>query len=105
MNRHKNVEFCSVGALAIHMVHRFHIEGEMKPNFEDRSSWYNIPIIRINDGAITYQTQRNYVLNTFDHFGITCRKKTHLGRDVAVSVGTKAGLSENSMKRHGNFHF
>lgn len=27
INRHKNVEFCTVSALAIHLVHRFHVEG------------------------------------------------------------------------------
>lgn len=100
--RHKNVAWCSISALAIHFVDRYHIQGEEAPDFADRSSWYNIPIIRRKDGSITYTEQRNNTLEAFANYNINCSKKTHLGRDIAVSVCTKAELSENSMKRHGN---
>lgn len=76
----------------------------MPPNFSDRTSWYNTPLIRRNDGGIKYTEQRRNALDAFAHFNLNCSKKTHLGRDIAVSVCTQAGLSESSMKRHGKYN-
>jgi hypothetical protein len=85
----------------MHFVHRYHVQGEMRPDFADRSSWYNIPLIRRTDGALSYTNQRDSVLEALNNYDINCSKKTHLGRDVSVTVCTQAGLPENSMKRHG----
>ena len=101
MDRHKHVEYCTISALAIHLVHRFHIKGEEAPDFTNRESWYNSPLLKMDDSHITYTEQRNAVMKAMMELDISCTKKTHLGRDIAVAVGSKAGLSENSMKRHG----
>jgi hypothetical protein len=78
----------------------------MSPDFSKRNEWYDIPVIKnLNGEEMTYKDQRKKVLNSFENFDILCSKKTHLGRDIAVLVGTNAGVSENSMKRHGNYHF
>jgi len=82
-------------------VHRYHIEAELKPDFKLRQSWYNTPFIKMNGGHLTYGTQRQSIIDAFENFDLNCSKKTHLGRDVAVAVGAKAGLSESSMKRQG----
>jgi hypothetical protein len=57
----------------------------------------------VNGGPVSYGTQRKAVLEALENFEKVCSKKTHLGRDVGVAVGAKAGLSESCMKRHGTF--
>lgn len=57
--RHKQVELCSVGALALYLFSRFHFENEGFPDFSERKNWYETVVFKGKNQktAITYQAQ------------------------------------------------
>jgi hypothetical protein len=82
--RHKNVELCPVGALALYLFSRFHIAGEPFPNMSSRTSWYNIPLLRgSGNNAITYQQQLRGIKECYQNLNNLSSKKTHSMRDVS----------------------
>src|SRR5437016_59232 len=47
--RHKKPLLCTMGALAQYFFHRWHIAGEMPPNFQRREDWYDIVLLAGKD--------------------------------------------------------
>jgi len=46
--RHKNVNVCTVGAVALYLFYRFEIEKEDPPNTLDNSSWYDTYFMKVD---------------------------------------------------------
>ena len=101
LHRHKDVNFCSVGALSLHLVERYHVIKERRPNLMERSEWYNTPILESNE--LSYTQQRDSVMDAFDKFNVDCSKKTHLGRDRGTADCSHGGVPKESMERQGFF--
>jgi hypothetical protein len=57
--RHRDVEVCAVGALAIYLFWRFHVVGEAFPDLRDRRSWHDIHVLDGKDPKkeISYSPQ------------------------------------------------
>jgi hypothetical protein len=82
--RNKDVRVCVLGALAIYMFQRFHIDGETFPDFrEDPPVWYKICLVKEQkrNESISYDTRYRSVKKALSSVGINkTSRKTHSGR-------------------------
>jgi hypothetical protein len=60
--RHKDVELCSLNAVAQYLFWRWHIAGEQPPSFKSRSQWYRLKLLVAGDDPtqmLSYTAQYN----------------------------------------------
>ncbi|TMC16492.1 MAG: hypothetical protein E6J34_19965 [Chloroflexi bacterium] len=104
--RHKDVERCAVGALALYLFIRFHIQNEPWPPFHDREQWYKTKLLakeRSPYESLTYQAH-NSVLNTaFTAAKCLYLKGTHVGRKEGCKLADMMDVPDAQMRRLGRW--
>ncbi|KAE8226620.1 hypothetical protein CF326_g7676 [Tilletia indica] len=103
--RHRDVELCPVGALALFFFERFHVKNEPFPDLSSRASWYGIPLLVDDEdcGAVTWSDQADVVRRAFNDLGISTSKVTHAMRGGGARLAYEAGCSEASIRIHGRW--
>lgn len=104
--RHKNVQTCAFGAVGFYLFHRFHIKGEAFPDFSMNQNWFKTKLTRGREAhkSVSYNTQLNSVNTAFAALGITSVKKTHSGRQAGAREAEMAGLSQDHIRRVGQWN-
>lgn len=74
--RHRDVEVCPVGALAMYLFWRYHVVGEVFPRTADRKTWYNTHLIDGKDASIEihYATQYDGMKRAMRACGVVSKK-------------------------------
>jgi hypothetical protein len=62
--RHREIDLCAVSALAFHLLDRFHVQKEKRPDFSSRSHWYNRMILKGHG--------HQAILKAFEAFKVNC---------------------------------
>ncbi|KAG1634730.1 hypothetical protein G6F44_010014 [Rhizopus delemar] len=78
--RHRDVEVCSIGALALYLFSRFH--------FEKRENWYKTGVFK-GDSPFKfnqYKAQNSTYVDVFKKVGIHTSKVTHANRKSALNM-------------------
>ncbi|KAG1048930.1 hypothetical protein G6F43_008712 [Rhizopus delemar] len=78
--RHRDVEVCSIGALALYLFSRFH--------FEKRENWYKAGVFK-GDSPFKfnqYKAQNSTYVDVFKKVGIHTSKVTHANRKSALNT-------------------
>lgn len=103
--RHRQVEVCSVGALAVNLFSRFHFENEAFPDFTTRSAWYDTFVIKGETPFIplSYDTQRKVYVETFKKVGIHTSKVTHANRKSALNMIAQENVSGDQQRMVGRW--
>ncbi|CAD7064091.1 unnamed protein product [Tilletia caries] len=103
--RHRDVEVCPVGALALYFFERFHLRKEEFPDLSSRSSWYALPLLLDDEGSdgVTWADQANIIRRAFADLGIASSKLTHAMRGGSARLAHEAGCSETSIRMHGRW--
>lgn len=103
--RHRQVEVCSVGALAINLFSRFHFENEPFPDFTGRSSWYDTYVIKGENQftPIEYSTQHKIYVETFKKVGIHTSKVTHANRKSALNMIAQENVPGDQQRMVGRW--
>jgi hypothetical protein len=104
--RHKNVQICAFGAVGFYLFHRFHIKGEVFPDFSANENWFNTKLTRgrAADKSICYNTQLSSINKAFAAVGVNSVKKTHSGRQAGAREAEMAGLSHDHIRRVGRWN-
>lgn len=74
--RHRDVELCLVGALALYLFGRFHIIGEVFPDMKARQNWYDTHLIDRKDPKreISYGAQAGGLKKAIQECGVVSKK-------------------------------
>lgn len=85
------------------------IEGEPFPVLTDRSKWYNTKLLRREIGNVkdelAYNTQLEWMNRAYGLAGVATTKKIHAGRGSAPKCAELRGVSEEQIRRAGEFTF
>ena len=111
--RHKDVLFCSQGALAQYLYHRFHVaagHSEAWPDFKLPALWDTIKLLRGGTKDPTHPlddtTQRKWIRDTFEAIGHAGTQTSHSGRKSGTLWADIAGVSEEEVRiTCGLFYF
>lgn len=98
-------------ALAFLFFQRYHILNEPFPNFDTRSSWYNIMLLlghnqkgfTENTTPISYDQQRKGIAELFHQFNVISNKATHTMRFVAAQWAKALGCDGDEIRIHGRW--
>ena len=103
--RHKKVELCSVGALAVYLFSRFHFENEAFPDFSERKNWYETVLFKGKNEktAITYQAQHKIYVEAFKQVGIHTSKVTHANRKSALNMIAQENVPGDQQRMVGRW--
>lgn len=106
--RNRDPHICLLSALAYYLLYRWDLCGERFPDFQDRSRWYDIRLIKgisSNPTApISYNTQHKWAAKAFKYAGVTSAKKTHIGRASGAKMAELKGVSEDQIRRAGRWN-
>ena len=100
--RHKEVLFCSQGALAQYLFYRFHIAEHPWPDFKSPSLWDRIKLLRGGTKDPTQPldatTQRHWIREIFKKIGHASSQTTHSGRKSGAFWAEILGVSEEEVR-------
>lgn len=101
--RHREVNLCAVGALALYLFQRFHVSGERFPGFTERANWYHTALIRSTKPttAISASAQQDHFKQAMDASGIISSKATHFRRHSACVMAEAGEATEKQIRRAG----
>ncbi|KAJ7720340.1 hypothetical protein B0H16DRAFT_1793545 [Mycena metata] len=115
--RHKHVELCGIGALAIMFFAYFHIAGypvpDFAPNFQDtgygefgRRDWYTYHVFSTGIGTteMSYQAHHDRVMQMHTANNISITKVTHGTRPFAAQTCRAFGASNLAFERERHAH-
>lgn len=99
--RHRQVEDCSVSALAINLFSRFHYENEPFPEFTSRDRWYETCVVKGDDPftPVHYSTQYKAYTEAFKRVGISTSKVTHANRKSALNMIAQEDVAGDQQRR------
>ncbi|KAE8217791.1 hypothetical protein CF319_g8198 [Tilletia indica] len=102
--RHRDVETCPVGALALYLFERWHLHQLPTPNFDSRASWYNEKLL-VNEGneGVEWSDQAYLLRYAFEEAGVASSKLTHAMRSGGARFAHEAGCTEDSLRIHGRW--
>ncbi|KAE8217270.1 hypothetical protein CF319_g8604 [Tilletia indica] len=103
--RHRDVELCPVGALALFFFERFHVKEEPFPDLSSRAAWYSIPLL-VDEGdgeGVSWADQADILRRAFHDLDIASSKVTHAMRGGGARLAHEAGCSEESIRMHGRW--
>ena len=98
--RHKDPMRCAIGAFAMYLFWRFHINREPFPTFNTRKEWYRKKVmatVKGDEKAISYPTQLQAVKNIFKRLNILSSSFVHSGRKNAPKHMEIHGVSEQQV--------
>ncbi|EIE89012.1 hypothetical protein RO3G_13723 [Rhizopus delemar RA 99-880] len=103
--RHRDVEVCSIGALALYLFSRFHFENEEFPDFEKRENWYKAVVFKGDSPfkAIQYKAQHSTYVDVFKKVGIHTSKVTHANRKIALNMIAQENVSGDQQRMVGRW--
>ncbi|KAG1049061.1 hypothetical protein G6F43_008591 [Rhizopus delemar] len=103
--RHRDVEVCSIGALALYLFSRFHFENEKFPNFEKRENWYKTVVFKGDSPfkAIQYKAQHSTYVDVFKKVGIHTSKVTHANKKSALNMIAQENVSKDQQRMVGRW--
>ncbi|KAE8217472.1 hypothetical protein CF319_g8446 [Tilletia indica] len=102
--RHRDVETCPVGALALYLYERWHLLGLPAPSFSSRESWYDDKLLVAEDSADISWSDQAYLLRyAFEEVGVSSSKITHAMRSGGARFAHEAGCTEDSLRIHGRW--
>lgn len=103
--RHRQVEVCSIGALATNLFSRFHYENEPFPDFTSRDRWYEICVVKGDDPStpVHYSTQYKAYTEAFKRVGISTSKVTHANRKSALNMIAQEDVAGDQQRRVGRW--
>ncbi|KAE8236563.1 hypothetical protein A4X03_0g9394, partial [Tilletia caries] len=107
--RHRDVEACPVGALALYLYERWHVRSEPFPDFSSRASWYHLMLLTDGDDntagsdGITWGDQAQILKKAFSDLDIATSKVTHAMRGGGARMAFEHGCSEDSIRKHGRW--
>ncbi|KAE8241896.1 hypothetical protein A4X13_0g7214 [Tilletia indica] len=105
--RHKDVEKCPVGALAMYLFERWDVLKKSFPSFDSRESWYQERLLVSEqddeDDSIEWTDQAYIVRHAFENIGIASSKVTHAMRSGGARFAHDAGCTEDSLRIHGRW--
>ncbi|KAE8228169.1 hypothetical protein CF326_g6910, partial [Tilletia indica] len=103
--RHRGVELCPVGALALFFFERFHVKKEAFPDLSSRATWYSTPLLVDDEDSagVTWKDQAEVLRDAFNTLGIASSKLTHAMRGGGARLAHEAGCSEASIRIHGRW--
>ena len=81
--RNKNVQYCPVGAVALYLFYRFHVEMESWPDFSDRLAWYSTKLLAKSSNVyeeIASHSHREVCNMTYKKTECKYLNETHTGR-------------------------
>jgi hypothetical protein len=106
--RNRNPLICILSGLSFYLLCRWDLGSETFPDFSQRSSWYDIKLIKGNGSdqatALSYNSQREWVVKAFAYAEITSQKKTHVGRSSGARTAELKGISEDQIRRAGRWN-
>jgi hypothetical protein len=104
--RHKDPLFCTQGALAQLLFHRWHVAGEAPPSFRSRRDWYRIKVLvgQDREQELSYPTQLQETWRVFGAAGVVSSKKTHLPRRVGAQSAETHGTSLAQISQAGRWN-
>ena len=105
--RNSNVNICPVGAIALYLFDRFHIQGE-ELDFTRNSTWFHVKLAKCRQGSrtkeISYGAHKIFVENALRDVGIVSDSKTHMGRNSGAKHAEINGASQSQIERLGNWN-
>ncbi|CAD7063756.1 unnamed protein product, partial [Tilletia caries] len=104
--RHRNVEVCPIGALAMYLFYRFDVCSEDPPDFTTRRDWYDkFLLVSSKDpsSGIVWDQQAELLRKAFAELDITSSKLTHAMRGGGARFASASGCSEDSIRKHGRW--
>nr|GAT44268.1 predicted protein [Mycena chlorophos] len=115
--RHRLVELCSVGAIALLFFAYFHVLGAPVPNFEPdfndpdygdygRREWYALYLFSTSKDckkAMSYANHRDRVKRSFEANDVDITKVTHAGRGFTAKTAREYGASADEVKALGGW--
>ncbi len=107
--RHKEPMICMLSGLAFYLLYRWDLTDERFPDFNTRSAWYNIRLIKRSAGGdrqqpLSYTSQREWAAKAFEQVGVFSNKTTHIGRPSAAKLAELVGVSEEQIRRAGRWN-
>jgi hypothetical protein len=106
--RNRKPLVCMLGGLAFYLLYRWDLTDEPLPDFNRRSAWYDIRLLKSHGAdrtaGLSYYSQRDWVVKAFGYAGITSQKKTHIGRSSGAKTAEFRGVSEDQIRRAGRWN-
>ncbi|CCE34937.1 uncharacterized protein CPUR_08876 [Claviceps purpurea 20.1] len=105
--RHREIELCTMSAMANYLVWRWEKSGEDFPSFRTNKDWYDIQLLITSPQAttkeISYSTQQQWIHKIYSHLGIHITKVTHAGRGSGPKEAEKLGIDHDQIQRQGRW--
>ncbi|EAQ83148.1 hypothetical protein CHGG_10966 [Chaetomium globosum CBS 148.51] len=106
--RNRRPLICMLGGLAFYLLYRWDLTDELLPDFSRRAAWYDIRLLKSygsdRTAALSYNSQRDWVVKAFGYAGVTSQKKTHVGRSLGAKTAELKGVSEDQIRRAGRWN-
>jgi len=88
--RHRQVEMCPLGALALYLWYRLDVRGEWadaRPDFLDNHAWFFIKLLVSSTSnevleELDIKTYADAIQEAMDAVGVSCNHRAHFGRKV-----------------------
>jgi Centromere DNA-binding protein complex CBF3 subunit, domain 2 len=95
-----------VGALALYLFTRYHIQNELWPPFYDREQWYKTRLLA-KEGrpyqSLTYQAHSASLTTAFEAAKCLYLKGTHVGRKEGCKLADMMDVPDAQMRRLGRW--
>lgn len=104
--RNRKPAICMLSGLAFYLLSRWDLTEEPFPDFSRRSAWYDIQLIKGADPttALSYNSQRDWVVKAFAYVGIASKTKTNTSRSSGAKTAELKGVSEDQICRAGRWN-
>jgi hypothetical protein len=103
--RNKEAKLCPVGAAAMYLFERFHVDNEPFPDMTTSATWYDTKFIRgrCKNKEISYDTHKKSFKDVFSELGLTFNKSTHINRQQGVRDLESVDVDISQTRRHGRW--
>ena len=104
--RNKNVQYCPVGAVALYLFYRFHVEMESWPDFSDRLAWYSTKLLAKSSNVyeeIASHSHREVCNMAYKKAGCKYLNGTHTGRHEGCKLADMMDVPDAQMRRLGRW--
>jgi len=103
--RNKEVKTCPIGATALYLFERFHVDNEIFPDMRASEHWYDIKFLRGRNKlkSMSYEVHKKSFETVFQTLGLCFNKKTHINRQQGVRELENADVDVSQTRRHGRW--
>jgi len=105
--RHVDPRACALGALAIHLFQRYHIDHEAVPEFDEQRYWHECLTptnFKRKTTPLSYNSWNGAMKKAYAELNLSYKKTTHVFRSSGSKMAALGGCRPDEIRQHGRWN-